>query len=209
MCSLIKIMAGVYISSCFFHFSQIIWRRVQVSGNTINYKEDENFKLHIKMIVALAFVPDKNIPREVENLLDFFLNTNVEEYIVDLLVWFEEIYVKNTTYKFEKDGMKYYTWSIYKNVVDKVQKTSNSIEGWHRSLKKNVNKKNPSLVELFKTLQFVQNNVELSILQSLFIDNVDEYESCDEIFKTCLQYEKYIGVEYVLKIALLLKLKYQ
>ncbi|CAF4807820.1 unnamed protein product, partial [Rotaria sp. Silwood1] len=40
-----------------FHFSQAVWRQVQNKGLATKYREDESFRLNIKKLIVLAFVP--------------------------------------------------------------------------------------------------------------------------------------------------------
>jgi hypothetical protein len=56
------------INGCFFHLTQIIWRKIQASGYVQIYKTDEKFKMNIKMILELAFIPDENVSNEKLNL---------------------------------------------------------------------------------------------------------------------------------------------
>lgn len=46
------------ISACFFPFSQIICRKIQSTNFIVVYKSNPTFNLHLKMIIALAFVPE-------------------------------------------------------------------------------------------------------------------------------------------------------
>lgn len=47
----------VCIQLCFFHLNQSIWRKVQELGLVVKYKENQQFKLAVKLISALAFLP--------------------------------------------------------------------------------------------------------------------------------------------------------
>jgi hypothetical protein len=38
---------GVEICGCFFHFTQIIWRKLQADGQVIQYRNDQNFKFKV------------------------------------------------------------------------------------------------------------------------------------------------------------------
>lgn len=58
------------------------------------YKEKREFQLKCKMIIALAFVPDKFIQMKTEKLIDYFSNTN--ENLVELLLWLKIILLKKT-----------------------------------------------------------------------------------------------------------------
>lgn len=130
------------ITSCFFHFSQSLWRRIQTFKLASKYKNDNKTNLYIKMIVALAFVPDEKIVNEFEKLVDYFLNIGVDEEIVNLLMWFQDNYIKNSVYLVGNDEEKnYYSWNVHFNILKKWPKTSNSLEGWHRSLNSIVSKK--------------------------------------------------------------------
>lgn len=71
-CSAIKAFTttfnGVNVTGCFFHLSQCIWRRVQAENLTSMYESSIEFSLWIRMILATAFVPIKDV-RAVFKLL--------------------------------------------------------------------------------------------------------------------------------------------
>jgi hypothetical protein len=137
------------------------------------------------MIVALAFVPDQEIVKMMENLMDYFLNINVDIKLINFLIWFDENYVKFNSYKGKDEkGDVYFYWSVYFNVMNNYPKTSNSIEGWHRSLNNDITHKHPSIYELMERLLKEQNRVEIDILQSLFDHSVDYIED-NSFKKTC------------------------
>jgi hypothetical protein len=66
---------------------------------SVTYKENLKFKKNLKMLVALAFVRDSSIKYLKTLSLDYFLNSNTDEYIIHMLLYFEKIYIKNMTYK--------------------------------------------------------------------------------------------------------------
>lgn len=47
--------------ACFFHFGQIIWRKVQQEHLAKKYGSSEEFNLQIRMVKSLAFVPPEEI----------------------------------------------------------------------------------------------------------------------------------------------------
>jgi hypothetical protein len=49
--------------------TQSIWKQIQKSGLAKLYKENARFNNNIKMICALAFVPDAFVNQEFENYL--------------------------------------------------------------------------------------------------------------------------------------------
>jgi hypothetical protein len=65
-------------------------------------------------------------------------------------------------------------WSEFENVINDRPKTSNSLEGWHRSLNSLVNQKSPSFLKIFQTFQIEQNFNESKLLQSLYANDIVE-----------------------------------
>jgi hypothetical protein len=65
-----KIFKTTIISGCYFHFTQILLRRIQKIGCCKIYKEYNIFRTRIKMVVGLAFVPAKEVLKEYEQLLE-------------------------------------------------------------------------------------------------------------------------------------------
>src|SRR5699024_9749126 len=58
-------------TGCFFHFQQSIWRRIQqVEGLATMYRTGEEFALQIRKLPASAFVPQDEVIRAYEVLLD-------------------------------------------------------------------------------------------------------------------------------------------
>ena len=172
------------------------------------YKETSTYRNNVKMICALAFVDNSNMEKAFECLVDFFLNTKVDQSILHLLFWVEENFLKNTTFKYKYGEEQRYIFSVYYNVINDFPRTQNSIEGWHRSLNARTNNKNQSLFNLFKELQNQQNSTDIKITQSLYI-NVCPITEVNDLKEICLNYEKYYGVDYLLKIASLLSLKFE
>jgi len=79
-----------FLIGCLFHFAQAVWRQVQSKGLTRKYNEDESFRLTVKKLIALSFVPlDQVIPGfdlicdqfddDADDLLDYFEKTWIGE----------------------------------------------------------------------------------------------------------------------------------
>lgn len=49
------------VKCCFFHMSQCIWRHVQEFGQQTTYRNDPEFSLRIRMLPALAFIPEADV----------------------------------------------------------------------------------------------------------------------------------------------------
>ena len=75
-----------FIIGCLFHFSQAVWRQVQSNGLSTKYREDEYFRLNVKKLIALAFVPVDDVVTafdlvaqqfddDADDLIDYFEKT--------------------------------------------------------------------------------------------------------------------------------------
>jgi hypothetical protein len=45
------------ISSCFFHFGQNLWRRVQSLGLARDYRQNRRLKKAIRKVIAVGYLP--------------------------------------------------------------------------------------------------------------------------------------------------------
>ena len=52
------------VKGCFFHLTQNVWRKMQAEGMQVEYSQDEELAIRIRMIPALAFAA----PHEVCDL---------------------------------------------------------------------------------------------------------------------------------------------
>ena len=57
---------------CFFHFSQAIFRKIQSLGLQVRYKDDEDFAHKVRMLAALAFVPEPDVIIGIEAVSEDF-----------------------------------------------------------------------------------------------------------------------------------------
>jgi hypothetical protein len=82
--------------TCIFHFSQCIWRNVQLHNLTSMYKNNFNFKKHIHSVLNLAFLKKDDIKKRYLVLKDrIFKNFERNSNITDFLNYFEQSYIGN------------------------------------------------------------------------------------------------------------------
>ena len=77
-----------YESRLFFHFGQCIWREIQPLGLQNKYTIDENFRINVKKLMGLAYVPVLDVIKAYSSIATDF---DVEEN--DLLNYFERVWV--------------------------------------------------------------------------------------------------------------------
>ena len=86
-----NIFVGVNIKGYVFHLSQNIWRKIQQNGLAAWYEADDEFAILMRIIAALAFVPEVDVPRafyDVENEINNKYNNNNIDVVVD---YFEDL----------------------------------------------------------------------------------------------------------------------
>lgn len=114
-------MAAVH--GCYFHLMQNMWKHVQFVGLQTVYSEDAEFAFNIKLILALAYVPEADVLLAYEQLMetDFYSDEEGEHYekIQQLVSYFRTTYL----YDFERSGKRKNPrfpiplWNIYENVL--------------------------------------------------------------------------------------------
>ncbi|CAF4262164.1 unnamed protein product, partial [Rotaria sordida] len=114
----------MFVIGCFFHFSQAIWRQVQRKGLVTKYKEDEYFRLNVRKLIALAFVPVDEITTGFELIANQF-----DDDADDLLDYFEKTWTdepKRRGTGRKKPQFDHKLWNMHDRVVAAVSRSNNS-----------------------------------------------------------------------------------
>ena len=80
------------LSGCYFHLSSNVWKKRQDVGLQQRYNDDEEFSIHVRMIMSLAFVTVADVVNAFNDLTDEIemqYNTDMD----DLLNYFEDTYM--------------------------------------------------------------------------------------------------------------------
>ena len=73
---------------CLFHFGQCLWRQIQSLGLQTKYTNDDKFRVNVKKLMGLAFVPVSDVIKGYSSIMkDFDAEDN------DLLNYFERVWV--------------------------------------------------------------------------------------------------------------------
>ena len=114
---------------CFFHLCQSVIRNVSESGLKIKYVNDKAFRLRVKSLYCLAFLPVALIVEFFEALSNQF--TDDEMALVD---YFERTYIganKPRTNERWKPMYDHSFWNMHDRSNLGAPKTTNHSEGWH------------------------------------------------------------------------------
>ena len=82
------VFPNTQLIGCLFHLGQSLWKKVQSLHLDNLYRDDENIRIHIRMLLALSFVPLQDVPLAFETLAD-----DSPQEIVALLDYWEDNYV--------------------------------------------------------------------------------------------------------------------
>lgn len=79
---------NIKISERIFHNSQNIWRKFQSCGLQININNSK-FKQQVKILMCVAFVPDKEIISMYEGFYDCLLSLEISREFREILIGLE------------------------------------------------------------------------------------------------------------------------
>ena len=66
--SLLKFTVAIKIE-CLFHFGQCLWREIQSLGLRNKYTTNDTFRMNVKKLMALAFLPVSDVTKGIQQLL--------------------------------------------------------------------------------------------------------------------------------------------
>ena len=138
-------------------------RGIQSLGLQVQYKDDEDFAHNVRMLAALAFVPEPDVisafeavsedfPFDAQTVIDYFEDT----YIGRLC---PGCYRRVSLFEL---GL----WNMYNQTLDDLPRTNNAVEGWHRSFQANVGAYHPNFWKFIDILKHEQNLTQVNIAQA-------------------------------------------
>lgn len=149
---------GTTITGCMFHFGQCIWRKLQSEGLSERYRDEPEFALLVKRLLALAFIPTDDVMRVFEILTADPAYRQIE-VICD--------YMKDNFIGRQRRGRRgqprfaIQLWNQYSRVIDNLPRSNNSLEGWHNAFNNVVGFAHPSIAKLARKLQQEQHSMQI------------------------------------------------
>jgi hypothetical protein len=126
------------IKTCIFYFCQNIWRQVQSLNLTTQYKQNMEIRKVIRMLLNLVFVPENNVRILFLKIKQYLQEKNLESSLDSFVKYFEETYIGifESDVETKKALFSIRTWSTYTKILKNASRTTNSVESWHRNIKK-------------------------------------------------------------------------
>jgi hypothetical protein len=121
------------------------------------YRENEDTRKKCKMLLALSYVPVKDVQFAFE-----IITENFPDELKPLIDYWENYYVGrrilNVRPRFEIN-----IWNMYDRIRSDLPKTNNSVEAWHNSFQKSLDCTHPCVSKLLMHLKKEQSFTETFI----------------------------------------------
>lgn len=143
-----SVFPDVVVRGCFFHLSQCIYRKVQGIGLQELYSADPDVALKVRMIAALALVPEDDVPLAFDALSEV-----IPSEILPVLDYFEDNFVgRRTAQNRRRPRFPPALWNHYESAMACDPKTTNSVEAWHRGFQSHVQCSHPTIWKFIEVL---------------------------------------------------------
>lgn len=199
---------SVVNKGCFFHFGQILWRKVQSEKLASIYGKDENFSLQIRMLKCLAFLQPEEIPQYY-----YDLKKSMSNNCANILKWMEKHYITGVStnrkgrYSRCKNTLAYPPsfWSIHEQMDINIPTTQNTVEAWHRRMQVIIDKNHVGVYKLVHHLKeeyiVVKNKINLINSQNLIKPKLAYQKKKKNILTILSKKEEYSKTELLKNLA--------
>ncbi len=141
------------LSGCHFHFSQALWKKLQKLGLVQIYKQDLSIKKHVKLLMALPFLP--------ANLINPMAQTLFSQEFDHLTAQ-----QKSGFRKFHSYIKRFWLETITPekiSVFDLSRSTNNDCESFHSRLKAKIKTHRPNIWSFLGHLNNIMHDTDLDI----------------------------------------------
>ncbi|KAG0441570.1 hypothetical protein DMUE_0953 [Dictyocoela muelleri] len=189
------------INGCYFHFSQIIWRKIQQLNLQLDYKNDPNFRKMVRLIILLSYVPTENINLEFKKIEDLY---GKNEKNMDFLKYFEHSFVQKNLVFYKSVSF----WSVHERIKKNIPTTTNSVEAWHRHLNTFVSKNSENLGKIIDILKTQDQKAKI-LKENLLAGNYSPSSRSNKLRNIVVNYPFYINLEYLDSINKIVNFKFK
>jgi len=142
------------VKSCYFHLVQSVVRKVNEIGMKGDYESDDDLRIAVRCLPALAMVPSSDV---VDAFLVLADNMPNHDKMPELLSYFEHTYVRlrgrrrpGLTENYDSAIFPTDTWNHFETAGQGIAKTTNVVEGWHYGLQALFQCHHPTLFAFMK-----------------------------------------------------------
>lgn len=162
---------GVRIRGCFYHFGQCFWRRIQQEPDIqAKYRDDTDpdFQIHLKTLMSLAFVPVPDVIETFMELLETSFFKDNENLLSPLVNYFEDTWIGRPNRRGTGRSAPLFPldmWNQYQGTLEKLPKTNNYIEGWHKKFSSLLDCHHPNIWKFLDKIKESQSLTEMTQTQ--------------------------------------------
>jgi hypothetical protein len=159
-----EIFPNSEISSCLFHLSQNIFRKVCEFGYKEQYHKDFELSLLIRCFAALSFLPINDVVDGFEELI------GNEEIPQEIINYFEKNYIgsekgRGINKRRINPIFPFITWNVRERTLSNMPRTNNHCEGYHNAIQNGISCSHPTIWTLIDYLKKEEALVVLKIVQ--------------------------------------------
>jgi hypothetical protein len=138
----------VDIIGCYFHYCQALYKKINESGLSNQYRNDAALQTFIRSLMTLPFIPLRSVVDFYFTIFRPVLNPNSQVKLNKFIVYFEKTWLGPDA-KFAPN-----LWNVY-DVKDN-HTTNNHLESWHYQIKKKCLRKYKKLWCVIEVLKYEQ-----------------------------------------------------
>ena len=133
-----SVFPDVELRGCSFHWSQALWKHIQELGLTCSYMKKSLTHKFIRRLFSLPFLPAHAITPVFDSILAM---PDIAEPLRQLLNYIKNTWISSRIWSPS-------SWSVYNRLI----RTNNDVEGWHRRLNSRIHRHNLPLYQLIQVL---------------------------------------------------------
>lgn len=180
------------IYNCIFHLGQNILKHLKEKGLYKEYRDNTVFRIYIKMLLNLAFVPVFNVINTYRLIIAKINEKFNSKNVVEFIEYFEKYYIINN--KFE-------SWNCFNRIHSNIPFTTNHCEGYNNSLNICLNNSNPTLITILFIIQEKDACVEREYNKNLISRKFECVNKDKTLVDLMVKYESYTLFEYIQAIS--------
>ena len=159
--AMLEVFPGIGEEGCFFHLCKRLDFQVKEHGLMTKYRDDPDFKLRVKKLAALAFVPVSDLVGVFESLATTFLQDELP-----LLHYFEKTWIgASVGGRRLPPTYPHHMWNVLNRAASGSTRTTNALEAFHHTFNSLLSCQHPTVWSLLSSLQTQQNHSRSTIFK--------------------------------------------